>query len=427
MKKIMISEQTEKKHQRYYRKRIIQDLMESKGESYAYESAAEIRRVSPSKYFNENRFVKQHSYFVGFVKNRYKTFATGKLSDLAKLKETIEIQFPLVCKMLRLKLDGLKYNYKEYLYRLFGYEQFKVDDLFNYFNKEAQKSIGKEIYCAKVQAEIVRMLEGIFPQHKNEINARLLPGGQSLLVDQCKMEFRKLHELNITIDNFKQFPVFKNYWNDYFFVMESALRVCPYCNRQYITPLYSDNGKIRADIDHFLPKSIYPYFSMSLYNLVPVCKSCNQSLKRDKEFNFNHISPYEDHIGDYFKFKANVVTNEISIKREGDKLDEIAHHLETFKIGPLYNYHRNQVKELIRKRIVYPDLYIKKLYEENRTFFNSEHELKQLIVGFIEDKSKINDEAFLKFRRDIAEQLGFLSSRNDFRIAKLREILNKSH
>ncbi|MNG37407.1 hypothetical protein D3C84_1247500 [compost metagenome] len=51
--------------------------------------------------------------------------------------------------------------------------------------------------------------------------------------------------------------------------------------------------------------------------------------------------------------------------------------------------------------------------------------MKQLIVGFIEDKSRINDEAFLKFRRDIAEQVGFLSSCDAAQIARLKAIRMK--
>jgi len=47
--------------------------------------------------------------------------------------------------------------------------------------------------------------------------------------------------------------------------------LCPYCGREQAT-----------DLDHFLPKSNYPEFSILAWNLVPVCKTCND-LKRDFE------------------------------------------------------------------------------------------------------------------------------------------------
>lgn len=30
-----------------------------------------------------------------------------------------------------------------------------------------------------------------------------------------------------------------------------------------------------AKLDHFYPKSLYPFFALSLYNLIPVCGTCN--------------------------------------------------------------------------------------------------------------------------------------------------------
>lgn len=262
-----------------------------------------------------------------------------------------------------------------------------------------------------------------FPKLSKEINACL--GSRPLNVTECEKGFRTLKRLNITMDNFKQLDIFQKEWNDYRFVMESGIRVCPYCNRQYITPVLSDNGKMRSDIDHFLPKCDYPYFSMSLYNLVPVCKSCNQSLKGERKFTFASISPYEDHIGDYFRFETDVLTNEISTVTKNSR-DAIVRHLDVFKIECLYNYHQNQAAELIKKRIAYPDDYIHRLYEENKTLFNSKFEVKQQIVGFIDDEDRLNEEAFLKFRRDLAEQLGFLGSGNRLRIEALKKIVEKS-
>ena len=58
------------------------------------------------------------------------------------------------------------------------------------------------------------------------------------------------------------------------------VRVCPYCNQQYIFSV-SQNSYL-GDFDHFLPKSIFPLFSLSLWNLVPCCKTCNQVYKGNR-------------------------------------------------------------------------------------------------------------------------------------------------
>ncbi|MFS1989749.1 HNH endonuclease [Vibrio splendidus] len=63
---------------------------------------------------------------------------------------------------------------------------------------------------------------------------------------------------------------------------ESEVYVCPYCN---IHNIKSDNYEnktkrsYRPALDHFYPKSKYPFFALSLYNLVPACGECNTTNK----------------------------------------------------------------------------------------------------------------------------------------------------
>jgi len=423
MRKIELSSETEKKHMEYFKEQILPNLIASQSKPYKY-TTMEIRLLKMEPSIFTKKFLKEQFDFVDFVKNKYKVFAIGRQCELKKLHIAIEVNFPLITKMIRLNDPCLTDSYKDHLNRLFGYEKFKVKDMYHYIKQRAQLNVGQQRYSEKVHKEMVSILKANYPEKTKDIIDLLMPSGGPLTTDKCKNAFRQLHLCDITMDNFRQHEIFGKEWNDYAFVMESGLRVCPYCNRQYITPIYSDHGKMRADLDHFLPKSKLPYFSMSLYNLVPVCKSCNQSLKRDHEFSFDSISPYEDHISEYFRFKANVRTHEITLKIHAST-PAIMQHIDIFKIESLYNYHRNHVEELIKKRIAYPDEYIQWLYEENRAYFNSVHEVKQLIIGFIDDKSKLNEEAFLKLRRDLAEQLGFLSIRNDFRIAQLKKIIEK--
>ncbi|MBO1515173.1 HNH endonuclease domain-containing protein [Metabacillus bambusae] len=421
MRKIELSHEIEKKHLKYFEENILNDLLKSRRKHYEYKTK-EIRLLKEDPNVFKKKFQKQHFQFIGFVKNRYKHFAIGRKYKLEELNEEIQKKFPLIKRMIELNHPSLKQSYKDYLYQLFGYEKFKVKDLYHYIKLKAQIIVDEERYNEKVYYEMVRILKTNYPKRKKEIN-EVFPKDRHLKASECKAAFRELRRCDITMDNFKQHKIFGKEWNDYAFIMESGLRVCPYCNRQYITPIYSDNGKMRADIDHFLPKSKFPYFSMSLYNLVPVCKSCNQSLKGDREFSFDSISPYEDHISDYFKFRANIRNYEITIKILGTN-PEIMKHIDIFKIETLYNYHRGQVKEMITKRISYPDEYIQRLYKDNAHYFNSVNDVKQLIIGFIDDKSKLNDEAFLKLRRDLAEQLGFLSTTgNDHLITQLKKII----
>jgi hypothetical protein len=59
-----------------------------------------------------------------------------------------------------------------------------------------------------------------------------------------------------------------------------ALKVCPGCDGK--PPSISD-GVIHEDLDHFFPKSKYPFLSIHPLNLTPFCKDCNQTYKRSRD------------------------------------------------------------------------------------------------------------------------------------------------
>lgn len=74
-----------------------------------------------------------------------------------------------------------------------------------------------------------------------------------------------------------------------YYVKKMHMSTCSYCNAQYaITTGEDKNGRRWAmyQLDHFKPKSRYPYLCVSFYNLQPCCANCNQHKStEDAEFN----------------------------------------------------------------------------------------------------------------------------------------------
>lgn len=86
-------------------------------------------------------------------------------------------------------------------------------------------------------------------------------------------------------------------WNAYALCGAANYKICPYCQQSAAVTLSSTkSGKsFRPTLDHFYPKSEYPYLGLSLYNLVPSCQTCNSSLKGQTNFaQTDHLHPYED-------------------------------------------------------------------------------------------------------------------------------------
>lgn len=99
-------------------------------------------------------------------------------------------------------------------------------------------------------------------------------------------------------------------WNSYIFLKELDQNVCPYCNANFIHTVQSKQhlssaaSRGMADLDHFLPKSIFPIFSITLSNLVPSCIYCNQRFKSAYYTSFcRNLSPYDSKIKGKINFK----------------------------------------------------------------------------------------------------------------------------
>jgi len=83
-------------------------------------------------------------------------------------------------------------------------------------------------------------------------------------------------------------------WNAYALVDLHKLRVCPYCHAAHLNFHVRSFKDMRPPLDHFYPRSRYPYLGTSFYNLIPSCHQCNSSVKGSRNpIDKNLIHPYE--------------------------------------------------------------------------------------------------------------------------------------
>ncbi|MBE7467624.1 MAG: hypothetical protein HS114_00595 [Anaerolineales bacterium] len=125
----------------------------------------------------------------------------------------------------------------------------------------------------------------------------------------------------------------KNYSRqDFFEAFTQAnpkLFVCPICDASGFRTI--SGGHYYSDIEHYLPKSIYPHLAIHPYNLIPVCKLCNQAIKRDEDpFRPEEDSTVRYALGDIFlPYRKRVMSREailkidwLGSKAESDLTDE---------------------------------------------------------------------------------------------------------
>ena len=222
-------------------------------------------------------------------------------------------------------------------------------------------------------------------------------------------------------ENFRSRVISKKY------LAKVNLKVCPYCNRNYIFNFGNKKQEATAQLDHFYDKSSYPYFSLSLYNLVPSCSTCNLRKSKKDVLNTPIYNPFEDNLHNHVSFKSNSILSHKEIKKKSIdffseerielKLDitcdasenKTKEHIDTFNINPLYESHKDIIAELYQKRIIYSNEYLDDLFSQfGEDVFESRDELLRLITcGYIED-DELNQRPLSKLIKDISKELGLI-------------------
>ena len=216
---------------------------------------------------------------------------------------------------------------------------------------------------------------------------------------------------------------FRNSVSSKRYINKVNLKVCPYCNRNYIFNFTKDKKEeATAQLDHFIVKSEYPYLSLSLYNLVPSCSVCNQRKSAQNIFEKPILNPFEDNIHNHISFKSSEILSRDELKNknldffseERTKItidvntdnERVEEHLKTFNIKGLYNHHTDVVADLYKKRIIYSDEYIDELLTKYGEIFQSREELIGLITCGYMNEEELNQRPLSKLIKDISEELG---------------------
>ena len=160
-------------------------------------------------------------------------------------------------------------------------------------------------------------------------------------------------------------------------------------------------------MDHFYDKSTYPELVICLYNMIPVCKVCNQ-LKSSKKGKI--INPYNCNVKSGIKFKTDFDEKidldylqgksqnfDIIIEKDGATESDLA-EIELFDLEKRYKQLKQNVQEIIIKSKAYDYLY----QNELKTKFElDDREIKAYIFGYTDDHL---NRVLSKFNLDIMQE-----------------------
>ena len=206
-----------------------------------------------------------------------------------------------------------------------------LDNLFN-FQKE------EKINRFKTASGLLLLFDRLYAAQGRNHLLHEFPSGNLLESLISKKELTNLYNYKLVKENGRpDYLALKKYTSfDYYEFIELNPQ-CPYCLVKNVEQL-----------DHYLPKDLYPLLSVSTLNLIPSCSSCN-TIKKTLTGKNQFIHPFFDEISDFewlfidVKFEKHGIFFEcrvnvpLTVKHYKEYQDKLEFQMDVLTINSIYN------------------------------------------------------------------------------------------
>ncbi len=224
-----------------------------------------------------------------------------------------KIIIPLFCEMIRYKNKARIDSFIDYL-RTFPNKE--CNDILIYVCKRKHKGVCFVELVDRILSDMseleIRRYYYIYIKQNRELKSQAAFIKYEMISDDFKKifinffyeHFFSMEGIWKLIDGeaFTREKFHENFKND------NKISVCPYCDIDTI--VNAGNGQI----EHFWPKSTYPFLAMNSLNLISSCHSCNEPFEGKGVGTYNPITmPYYEQIGEKIKFKYDTLHKKIDV------------------------------------------------------------------------------------------------------------------
>lgn len=213
-------------------------------------------------------------------------------------------------------------------------------------------------------------------KHKNKLQIKDISANYKSTLNEYKKFYEKLFRDREYGDNIKyKWPIKIS--------QSLSLNVCPYCNRNYINPRGNKQG---GQTDHFFSRNNYPILSISLYNLIPACATCNL-LKSNKFITEYPFLIKNNHLNFEFTLKENKkwsISNITNSQKDNSIVKEL-------KIKEAYDINELDINKMYEIELSYSKPYrdkLKKFFQENDNISISDKYIDRILFGHIVDNKE---------------------------------------
>ncbi|WP_010249785.1 HNH endonuclease [Myroides injenensis] len=298
-----------------------------------------------------------------------------------------------------------------------------------FYNKNQNNFVNYICLIEKNYFNLLNLKPSEFKKYINEFNLifnfESLPSFKSknkddkdLIIDLCYHNSCSIDELKTFADKIIEAMRYDDYRDSEYpkFISELGwnVKTCFYCNYAGTLTVKKDKKyKTYYDLDHVLPKSMYPFLETSFFNFIPCCASCNRSKSNQLIPNLNPF--YEIHelninvdkvfqITQKSKAQFYVDSNKSHINiKVSDKINNVKKDdmNKIVDLELLYNTQKYEVAEILWKKKIYEEAYIKNIQSSFSKLKLKKHEINRVLWGTDLNEDNINDRPLSKFKQDL--------------------------
>jgi 5-methylcytosine-specific restriction endonuclease McrA len=217
--------------------------------------------------------------------------------------------------------------------------------------------------------------------------------------------------------DYVQSTIYPNY------IVRLGIKTCVYCNAQYAFAVPGTDRYLNYELDHYLPKSKYPYLCTTFMNLQPCCSKCN------KKKSANEPDPKKEEIFRLFmpegtpdvpklfrlsdasmaKYMATAKSKDLEIIFDYPGNPKMRNGYENFfQISTLYKAHKDVAEELLWKKYVYNHI-IREIYSDQfKALKFKDKDFNRFILGNYDRTEDIHKRPLSKMTQDIAKDLDLI-------------------
>lgn len=201
------------------------------------------------------------------------------------------------------------------------------------------------------------------------------------------------------------------------YIRQLGLKTCVYCNANFC--ITDEDENTYYDLDHWRPKSLYPWACTSFFNLQPVCSVCNRNKGNDEDlryFGLYESDKREERDVLHFTFPKSDVAEfilwhkhdciNVCLEAYDAANDGISEHMnDKLHIDSLYKEHKDVVEETIWRKWVSNDSWRKSINEglgEHGLRLTTE-EVDRLIYGTYMRHEDIHKRPLTRLIQDVME------------------------